>query len=103
MIKFIESVNEYDELINEGTVLVDFYAPWCGPCNMLTPVLEKIDDEGGFGEIKVIKVNVDDFMDIAARYGIQSIPTLFLIKNGEIKNKALGYMNENQILNFIAK
>lgn len=103
MIKFIESIEEYDELIKEGSVLVDFYAPWCGPCNLLTPVLEEIDEEGGFKDTKVIKVNVDDFMDIAMRYGIQSIPTLYHFKNGAIVNKALGYMNKNQIMTFLAK
>ena len=103
MIKHITTINEYDETIKAGTVLVDFYANWCGPCQMLAPVLEEIDDKQLGGDVTIVKVNVDDLMDIAARYGIQSIPTLILFKDGKIVNSSLGYLNKSQVLKFLGK
>ena len=67
----------FDEVIKEGRVLVDFYADWCGPCRMLAPVLEEISNEN---IIKIVKVNVDNHEDIARRYGVMSIPTLVLME-----------------------
>lgn len=103
MIKHITTINEYDETIKTGTVLVDFYANWCGPCQMLASVLEEIDDKQLGGDVTIVKVNVDDLMDIAARYGIQSIPTLILFKDGKIVNSSLGYLNKSQVLKFLGK
>ena len=76
MIKHIESEQEFNELIKEGLVLIDFFATWCGPCKMLSPVIEQVEREKP--ELKVIKVDVDELPMIAAKYGIQAIPTLFL-------------------------
>ena len=103
MIKFITTTNEYDATIEKGTVLVDFYANWCGPCQMLAPVLEEIDESGAAPEVTIIKVNVDENMEIASRYGIQSIPTLILFKDGKIADTRLGYINKSQVLKFLGK
>lgn len=76
----------FDEVIKEGRVLVDFYADWCGPCRMLAPVLEEISNEN---IIKIVKVNVDNHEDIARRYGVMSIPTLILFENGNEQKEIL--------------
>ena len=102
----IKHINNKDEFLNEiatGTTFVDFFATWCGPCKMLSPVIESLDNEGAFGDIKVVKVDVDEAEAIAMKYGIQSIPTLILFKDGKIANSALGYMGKNDLLKFIGK
>ena len=83
----------------QGTVIVDFYADWCGPCKMLAPVLEEIVAENN--EIKLCKVNVDNDGDLAMGFGIASIPTLFIYKNGEIVNKVVGYRTKDEILKLL--
>ena len=103
MIRHVTTVQEYDSIIEKGTVLVDFYASWCGPCQMLAPVLEEVDDKKLAEDVVIVKVNVDEFGEIAARYGIQSIPTLILFKDGKISNTSLGYLNKNQVLKFLGK
>ena len=103
MILHIVDENEYREAIKEGKVFVDFFATWCGPCQMLAPVIEEMDKNGEFGNVKVIKVDVDEAPEIASAYGIQSIPTLLLLENGKIINSALGFMPKPMLLKFIAK
>ena len=80
-------------------VLVDFYADWCGPCRMLAPVIEEIAVERD--DIKVCKINVDNDSELAAAYGVMSIPSLFVFKNGEVTNHALGALPKAQILDLI--
>lgn len=82
------------EVINEKSlpVLVDFWAPWCGPCRAQTPVLEQFAQETA-GKVKVCKLNVDDNQAIAQKYGVMSIPTLLVFKNGEVLKKAVGLQN----------
>ena len=94
MIKYLEKSDEFNELIKKR-VLVDFYADWCGPCRMLGPILEELNG------IDIIKVNVDQFQDIANTYGVMSIPTLILFENGEIVNKSIGLKSKDDIENMI--
>ena len=90
---------ESEVLNSDKPVLVDFWAPWCGPCKMVGPVLEEIASE--HSEFKVAKVNVDEEQELAAKYGIMSIPTLMVFKNGKITNQAMGAMPKNNILQLI--
>ncbi len=81
---------EFEALKNNGVVLVDFYADWCGPCKMLTPVLEDLSKEYE-GKATIVKVNVDQEGDLASQFGVMSIPNLFLLKDGEIVKNVVGY------------
>lgn len=90
--------NNFDELINEEKVLVDFYADWCGPCRMLSPILDEVVEEEN---IKLVKVNVDNNEDIAKRYGVMSIPTIILFKDGKEVNKNIGLLSKEEIIDFI--
>lgn len=93
MIKYLE--NNFDEEIQNKRLLVDFYADWCGPCRMLGNVLENIND------IEILKVNVDKFPEIARKYMVMSIPTLLLMDNGKVVKNNVGFMNEDELNEFI--
>ena len=87
---------EAEVIKSEKTVLVDFWAPWCGPCRMLSPIVDEIADERS--DIKVGKVNVDEQEELAMRFGIMSIPTLIVFKNGEVVKKTMGVQPKAAIL-----
>mgnify|MGYP001658616213 CR=1 FL=1 len=80
-------------------VLVDFWASWCGPCKMLSPIVNEIAGERS--DIKVCKVNVDDESELAARFNVMSIPTLLVFKNGQLTNQSVGYRDKNAVLSLI--
>lgn len=88
--------NNLNELVKEGLHLVDFYAEWCGPCKMLTPVLESIEDK-----IDVIKVDIDKFEDLTLEYRIMSVPTLVFFKDGEKVKELVGFRDEDELLEVI--
>ena len=92
------SKNSFQEevLNSDKPVLVDFWASWCGPCRMVGPVLDEIAAERS--DIKVVKVNVDEEQELAGRYQVMSLPTLMVVKNGEIVKRAAGAKNKVQIL-----
>ena len=101
MIIHVNNINEFNEKLATGRVLVDFYATWCGPCKMLAPILEEVDERGEAGDLLIVKVDVDEASDIAMKFGIQSIPTLILFENGKAVKSQLGYMPKTQLLNFL--
>lgn len=92
---------ELDELVSSGkTVVCDFWAPWCGPCRMLGPVLEKLSEEFE-GEAEFVKVNVDDNGDLAASLGIFSIPDVYVFEGGQVKTHNLRFLPEEQMREFL--
>ncbi len=91
----------FDELLeDEKLVIVDFWATWCGPCRMLSPLLDEVEEEMA-DKITVVKVNVDDADEIAMRYRIMSIPTLLFFKNGQLVDKSVGAMPKNLLVDKI--
>ena len=80
------------ELVNEGIVLVDFYADWCGPCKMLSPIMEELSTS-----YKVVKVNVDENDALAREYGIMSIPAIFIFKDGKVVNQTVGFLPKEKL------
>lgn len=95
----IINTEEFNELIMSGTVLVDFFADWCGPCKMLGPVLEEVSEE--YPDIEFVKVNVDENMDLAESLGIMTIPAVFLFKDGAVIAKMNGYRDKGGVKAFI--
>lgn len=90
---------ETEVLKSDKTVLVDFWAVWCGPCRMLSPVVDQVAEENP--DIKVCKVNVDEEQQLAIKYGVISIPTLLVFKGGELVNQSVGVIPKEEVLNLI--
>ncbi len=82
---------------SEGVVLADFWAPWCGPCKMIAPVLEEIDSEMS-DQVKIVKLNTDENQQVTGQYGVMSIPTLIVFKNGEIVDKIVGFQPKEALV-----
>lgn len=93
--------NNFDEIIKSRVVVVDFFANWCGPCKMLSPIIEEVSNE--MNEVVFAKVNIDESNDIASKFGIMSIPTLIIFKNGNEVNKNVGFLSKSELKEFITK
>lgn len=96
MLKVLDSEKEFESVVKDGKWLVDFYAEWCGPCKMLIPVLEKLAED-----VNILKVDTDKFTDLAANFGIMSIPTLILFENGKVISQTIGYKNIDELKKFV--
>ena len=90
---------ENEVLSSDKPVLIDFWAPWCGPCQMLVPIVEAIAEENS--HIKVCKINIDENSDLASQFKIMSIPTLVVMKGGEVYKKTVGVQSKSEILSLI--
>ena len=98
MINIVNS-NEFNNEIKEGITFVDFFANWCGPCKMLSPIVDEVSNE--INDVKFIKVDVDKSPDIAQTYGIMSIPTLIIFKEGKPVAKQMGLVSKSSLIDFI--
>lgn len=92
-------MNNFNEQIKEGVVLVDFFATWCGPCKMQSPVLEELKEDRS--DVKLVKIDVDQETEIARLYGVMSIPTLILFKDGKEVAKNVGFMPKELLVQWI--
>jgi thioredoxin 1 len=96
LVEFTDANFDEEVLKSELPVLVDFWAPWCGPCRMIGPSIEALSTEYA-GKFKIGKLNSDDNPDVSAKFGIRSIPTLLIIKNGEVVNQLVGALPKDKI------
>ena len=95
---YIKNEKEFDEVIKKDKVVIDFYAEWCGPCKMLSPILDKVSKELN---LDIYKVNVDEAEDVARQYGIMSIPTVMIFEKGKMAKKNVGFMDDAELREFV--
>lgn len=96
ILKITEDNFEEEVLKSEKTVILDFYADWCMPCKMQSPIIDQIEEERQ--DLKVGKINIDENQELAEKYGIMSIPTILIMKNGEIANQFVGVTSKDKII-----
>jgi thioredoxin 1 len=95
--KYIELDNtNYDEVVGNGVSLVDFWAPWCGPCRMIAPVIDELANTFE-GKANICKVNTDEQQDLAVKYGVRSVPTILFVKDGEIVDQLIGAQSKQAL------
>lgn len=95
------TTKEFKEKISEGKVLVDFYATWCGPCKMLSPLVDELSEE--LNNVKFYKVDVDEEEILASEFNVESIPTLLLFENGKLVKRQVGFLPKNALKGFIGE
>ena len=97
----MEVKNFKEDVLNQTLpVLVDFYADWCGPCKMVAPVLEELEQEYG-DKIKVVKVNIDKEIELAREYRVATIPTMMVFENGELRDSVIGYHSKDELVELL--
>ena len=92
---------EFDEKIKGKKVLVDCYAPWCGPCRMLSPVIDEVSEE--IEDVEFYKINMDDANEVGVKYGIMSIPTILYFENGELREQVVGFKTKDELKELLDK
>ena len=97
--KYIEKESDFEEIIKQEKVIVDFYATWCGPCQLLSPILEEIEKENK--DITIVKIDVDKNEPLARKHGIMSIPTIEIYKNMKLMNKQTGLLSKEELLDLL--
>ena len=90
--------NEFNAVVEKGVVMVDFFATWCGPCKMLSPVLEDVASEMA-GKAEIVKVDIDQSADLASQFGIMAVPTMLIFKDGQVVKQLQGFMPKPQLIN----
>jgi len=95
----IGSKEAFETFISEGTVLIDYFATWCGPCKMLSPRVDEVAEE--VTDVKFGKVDIDELTELAIRYKVQSVPTLILFKDGEMVGKSIGLISKEELTEFV--
>lgn len=92
-------IMNFDEEIKSGIVVVDFFATWCGPCKMLSPVMDEVESE--ITDVKFLKIDVDKEEELARRFSVMSIPTIIVFKDGKIMSQHVGFMTKDEIIEMI--
>lgn len=99
MTKHFTEDMDFNKEIEKGRVVVDFFATWCGPCRMLGQVLEEISKE--FDEVTILKIDIDEYQELAMKFGIMSVPTMLFYKDGKLVNKRVGFCDKKELINYL--